>query len=82
MNKSSLNNKPKFVLIDNSEYLNKNSINVLLKEIEEPNDNIYFLLIQNQKTLLSTLTSRFIKFNINLTNKESDFFVSRRQTPK
>ena len=77
LNKSSLNNKPKFVLIDNSEYLNKNSINVLLKEIEEPNDNIYFILIQNQKTLLSTLTSRFIKFNINLTNKESIFVINK-----
>ena len=77
LNKSSLNNKPKFVLIDNSEYLNKNSINVLLKEIEEPNDNIYFILIQNQKTLLSTLTSRFIKFNINLTNKESNLVINK-----
>ena len=77
LNKSSLNNKPKFVLIDNSEYLNKNSINVLLKEIEEPNDNIYFILIQNQKTLLSTLTSRFIKFNINLTNKESNLIINK-----
>jgi len=77
LNKSSLNNKPKFVLIDNSEYLNKNSINVLLKEIEEPNSNIYFILIQNQKTLLSTLTSRFIKFNINLTNKESIFVINK-----
>ena len=64
-------------MIDNSEYLNKNSINVLLKEIEEPNDNIYFILIQNQKTLLSTLTSRFIKFNINLTNKESIFVINK-----
>ena len=77
LKKSSLNNKPKFILIDNSEYLNKNSINVLLKEIEEPNDNIYFILIQNQKTLLSTLTSRFIKFNINLTNKESIFVINK-----
>ena len=74
---SSINNKPKFVLIDNSEYLNKNSINVLLKVIEEPNDNIYFILIQNQKTLLSTLTSRFIKFNINLTYKESFFVINK-----
>ncbi len=77
LNKSSINNKPKFVLIDNSEYLNKNSINVLLKEIEEPNDNVYFILIQNQKTLLSTLTSRFIRFNINLTNKESIFVINK-----
>ena len=77
LNKSSLNNKPKFVLIDNSEHLNKNSINILLKEIEEPNDDIYFILIQNQKALLSTLTSRFIKFNINLTNKDSLLVINK-----
>ena len=77
LNKSSLNNKPKFVLMDNSEYLNKNSINALLKDIEEPNDNIYFILIQNQKALLSTLTSRFVKFNINLTNKDSIFIINK-----
>ncbi len=77
LNKSSLNNKPKFVLIDNSEYLNKSSINALLKDIEEPNSNTYFILIQNQKTLLSTLTSRFIKFNVSLTNEESIFVVNK-----
>ena len=31
LNKSSFNNKPRFVLIDNIELLNKNSINALLK---------------------------------------------------
>ena len=54
LNKSSLNKKPRFVLIDNIEYLNKNSINSLLKFLEEPNDNIYFLLIHNNKRILST----------------------------
>ena len=42
MNKSSFNQKPRFVLIDNIEFLNLNSINSLLKFLEEPNDNIYF----------------------------------------
>ena len=77
LNKSSLNNKPRFVLIDNSEYLNKNSINALLKTIEEPNSNIYFILIQNQNALLSTLTSRFVRFNINVTNKDSIFLINK-----
>ncbi len=31
LNKSSFNNKPRFVLIDNIEFLNSNSINALLK---------------------------------------------------
>ena len=50
-----LNEKPKFVLIDDSEYLNKNSINALLKDIEEPNIGVYFILIQNQRRLLTLL---------------------------
>ena len=39
MNKSSFNSKPRFILIDNTEYLNLNSINALLKILEEPNIN-------------------------------------------
>ena len=71
LNKSSLNKKPRFVLIDNIEYLNKNSINSLLKFLEEPNDNIYFLLIHNNKRILSTLKSRCLNFKIHLTNSQS-----------
>ena len=71
LNTSSFNNKPRFIIFDNSEYLNKNSINALLKEIEEPKNNVYFILIQNQTRLLPTLTSRFVKFDISLTNKDS-----------
>ena len=36
LNKSSFNDKPRFVLIDNIEFLNINSINALLKILEEP----------------------------------------------
>ncbi len=71
MNKSSFNTKPRFVLIDNTEFLNKNSINALLKTLEEPNENIYFILINNQKKLLNTLTSRCINFNLSLSNAKS-----------
>ena len=49
LQKSSFNNKPKFILIDNIEFLNTNSINALLKVIEEPSINIYFILINNNK---------------------------------
>jgi len=71
INKSSFNNKPNFILIDNTEYLNKSSINALLKDLEEPNKNTFFILINNQKKLLSTLTSRCINFNISLSNQDS-----------
>ena len=55
LNKSSFNQKPRFVLIDNIELLNTNSINALLKVLEEPNENINFILIHNNKKILPTL---------------------------
>ena len=70
-NKSSFNNKPKIILIDNIEYLNKNSINALLKIIEEPNKNVYFILINHNKKVLQTLKSRCLEFRIFLDNKKS-----------
>ena len=71
LNKSSFNEKPRFVLIDNIEFLNTNSINALLKIIEEPSENIFFILINNNKKILSTLLSRCINFKISLSNKEN-----------
>ena len=70
-NKSSFNGDSKIILIDNVEFLNINSINALLKVIEEPNDEIFFFLIHNSKTkILDTLNSRCIKFNFYLKNED------------
>jgi len=71
LNKSSFNSKPRFVLIDNIELLNINSVNALLKIIEEPNENIYFMLINNNKKILPTLKSRCLNYKINLTFNQS-----------
>ena len=71
LNKSSFNKKPRFVLIDNIELLNINSVNALLKILEEPNDNIYFILINNDKKILPTLKSRCLNYNIYLTFNQS-----------
>ena len=66
-NKSSFNNKSKFILIDDIEFLNISSVNALLKSIEEPNDDCYFILINNsEKKLLKTLKSRCIEFKVQL----------------
>tara|TARA_B100000780_G_C21078169_1_gene434131 strand:- start:25 stop:963 length:939 start_codon:yes stop_codon:yes gene_type:complete len=71
-NKSCFNNKPRFILIDNIENLNKNSINALLKITEEPNEGIFFILINNnEKKILPTLKSRCLTFKINLTFNQS-----------
>ena len=71
LNKSSFNKKPRLVLIDNIELLNINSVNALLKILEEPNDNIYFILINNHKKILPTLRSRCLNYNIHLKSEES-----------
>ena len=71
LNKSSFNTKPRLVLIDNIELLNINSINALLKILEEPNDNINFILINNNKKILPTLKSRCLNFKIQLTTSQS-----------
>ena len=77
LNKSSFNTKPRFVLIDNIELLNINAVNALLKILEEPNDNINFILINNNKRILPTLKSRCLNFKIQLTSKQSIEIVNK-----
>lgn len=71
MNKSSFNDKLRFILIDNIEFLNLSSINSLLKFLEEPNDNICFILIHNNTKILPTLKSRCINFKFFFSNYEA-----------
>ena len=79
-NKSSFNDGYKIILIDNVECLNLNSVNALLKIIEEPNNKIFFFLVHNNKIkILDTLNSRCIKFNFYL-NKESKLQIISRLT--
>ena len=71
-NKSSFNNKPRFILIDNIENLNKNSTNALLKVVEEPNNNVFFILIHNSgKNILPTLKSRCLTFRVHFSFNET-----------
>ena len=77
LNNSSFNNKKRFVLIDNIELLNLNSINALLKILEEPNENINFILINNNKKVLPTLKSRCLNFKIFLTKDQSIRIVNQ-----
>ena len=77
LNKSSFNDKPRIVLIDNIELLNINSVNALLKILEEPNDNINFILINNNKKILSTLKSRCLNFKIQLNFNQSIHTINK-----
>jgi len=66
-NQSSFNDGPRFVIIDDVEYLNNNSSNALLKSLEEPNVNVYFFLIFNSETnILGTIKSRCLEYKIDL----------------
>ena len=67
-NKSSFNDLPRFILIDNIEMMNLNSSNSLLKILEEPNHNINFILINNSKKILPTIRSRCLDFKISLSH--------------
>ena len=70
-NKSAFNNRERIILIDNVENLNLNSSSALLKIIEEPNENVFFILIfDNSKRIIETLKSRCLKFNFFLSLDE------------
>ena len=71
-NKSSFNSKPRFILIDNIELLNISSANALLKFLEEPSANTYFILIHNHKNIPNTLRSRCLEFKIFSNNEILD----------
>ena len=77
LNKSSFNTKPRFVLIDNIELLNINSINALLKILEEPNKNIIFILINNNKKILPTLKSRCLNYKVFISYDETIEIINK-----
>jgi len=77
-NKSSFNNLVRFIFIDNLESLTINSSNALLKIIEEPNKNTFFILIQDSnKKILDTLKSRCLIFKINLSFDSSILITNK-----
>ena len=77
LNKSSFNSKERFVIIDNIETLNISSINALLKVLEEPPSNTYFILINNDRFILPTLKSRCINFRISFDHKTSISVINK-----
>ena len=65
LSNSSLSSNYRFTIIDEVEFLNQNSVNALLKTLEEPSDNNFFILINNQQAeLIDTISSRCLKNNI------------------
>ena len=67
---STILNKDRFIVFDDVELFNNNSLNALLKIIEEPSKNNYFILINNKsKPLLETIKSRSIEIKLTLNEK-------------
>lgn len=63
---------PKFIIINSIDSLNINASNCLLKNLEEPNENIFFILLYDKTdSPLKTILSRCIKFKFKKLSKES-----------
>ena len=76
LSNSSLSKNPRFIIIDEVEFLNSNSANALLKTLEEPGNNNYFILVNNQQAnLIDTVSSRCLKNNIYLNDKQRNKIV-------
>ena len=62
---SSMIDSDRFILLDDIELFNANSLNALLKIIEEPSSKNYFILINNKtKPILDTIKSRSLEIKI------------------
>ena len=63
--KSSIVDKERFIILDDVELFNINSLNALLKIIEEPSKKNYFILINNKtKPLIDTIKSRCLEIKV------------------
>ena len=64
---STISDKERFIVFDDVELFNINSLNALLKIIEEPSKkNHFFLINNNSKPLLETIKSRSLEIKIHL----------------
>ena len=70
-NQTSFNNDRRFIVIEDINLMGINSANALLKSIEDPNNQIYYILINNSEfKILETIKSRCLEFKSNLKNSE------------
>ena len=68
--KTTISNKERFIILDDVELFNKSSLNALLKIIEEPALDNYFVLINNKtKPLIETIYSRSLEIKGLLNNQ-------------
>ena len=76
LQKSTLNNKKRFIIFDDIELFNLNCLNALLKSIEEPNIFNNFVLINNQKLpIIETIKSRSIEIKFFLNRDQNNLII-------
>ena len=77
LNKTPINNDKRFIILDDVETLNINSLNALLRLIEEPSDSNFFILINNKsRKILDTIKSRCLEIKIILNDNETNKITS------
>jgi DNA polymerase-3 subunit delta' len=62
--------RDRFIILDDVELFNKNSLNALLKIIEEPGKNFFILINNKSKPILETIKSRSIEIKIILSHQD------------
>ena len=67
---SSFNSPKKIFILCGIENLRKESSNALLKILEEPPKNVYFILLSRTLNIIPTIKSRTIKFHLSGMNNE------------
>ena len=67
---SSFNSPKKIFILCGIENLRKESSNALLKILEEPPQNVYFILLSKTLNIISTIKSRTIKFHLSGMNND------------
>ena len=79
--KTSLNNEKRFIILDSVDLFNINSLNTLLKIIEEPSENNFFILTNNNsKKIPETVKSRCIELKIIMKSEDKKFVAQKLLT--
>tara|TARA_B100000886_G_scaffold339778_1_gene306298 strand:+ start:3662 stop:4591 length:930 start_codon:yes stop_codon:yes gene_type:complete len=79
--KTSLNNEKRFIILDSVDIFNVNSLNALLKIIEEPSENNFFILTNNNsKKIPETVKSRCIELKIIMKSEDKKFVAQKLLT--
>lgn len=76
INNSPISGKYNIVIIKDADLMNKTVSNTILKSLEEPRDNTFFILTtSNKKNILETIISRCLVLDFSLINKEEAFNI-------